>query len=623
MAKQKKKSSLVSKKSTKKESPQNFSFKDTKDKWVYLVFTTLAFIIYGITYNFGYVLDDTIVITENNFVKKGLSGIPELLTTESFSGYFGKQMDLVQGARYRPLSLITFAIEYQIYELKPWFSHLLNVLLYACCGMLVYRTLKLFKLEKDSKFWLSIPFIASLIFLVHPLHVEAIANIKGRDEILAFLFSIATLFYFIKYHDTQKIVNLMLAIVMYFIGLLAKESTITFLAIVPVSIYFFRPDSLKSALKVFSILLAVSLIYLLIRYQVIGYFLSSGKEIADVMNNPFIGMTTAQEFATIFHTLGVYLKLHLIPYPLTHDYYPYHIPISNFSDLRAIVPLIIHLILGLIALWGLRGKKVYAFCILFYFIALSIVSNLVVSVGTFMNERFVFCASLGFCLLIAYYSKKAYNTERPVLKWSALSLLTLMILAYSFISINRVPVWENALSLNKAAVKVSKNSARSNSFMATALYNKYQESQDREEKKKLIYEAEVYANQAVKILPAYKNANLMKVGVATEVYKYDNDLDKMLNTFKEVIKVRPDIDHIKNYIEYFSNRGYNAKVMRFLHESATQILMPQGRYDWAVYYLNFAYAMDSKDARILEAMAVCYQASGNPEAAANYRNQIK
>ena len=61
----------------------------------------IAFGLYWMSIPYGYVLDDQIVITDNTFTQKGVAGIWDILSTESFSGYFGGQKDLVAGARYR------------------------------------------------------------------------------------------------------------------------------------------------------------------------------------------------------------------------------------------------------------------------------------------------------------------------------------------------------------------------------------------------------------------------------------------------------------------------------------------------------------------------------------------
>jgi hypothetical protein len=126
-----------------------------------LVLFLLGLLLYGYTVTFDYVLDDKIVLSENSFVKKGVVGVWDILTTDSFEGYFGRQQDLVAGGRYRPLSLVTFAIEYQFFGLRPSVSHFFNVLLYALTGLLLFRVLcLLFSEREDSPWFLRLPFVA-------------------------------------------------------------------------------------------------------------------------------------------------------------------------------------------------------------------------------------------------------------------------------------------------------------------------------------------------------------------------------------------------------------------------------------------------------------------------------
>src|SRR5690606_21088392 len=106
------------------------------------VLMVLAVGLYYQSIHYGYVLDDLIVIEENTFTKKGVAGIKEILTTESMTGYFGEQKNLVQGNRYRPLSLVTFAMEYEFHqELKPSTSHFINIILYGLTGLLLCMVL--------------------------------------------------------------------------------------------------------------------------------------------------------------------------------------------------------------------------------------------------------------------------------------------------------------------------------------------------------------------------------------------------------------------------------------------------------------------------------------------------
>jgi len=506
--------------------------------------------------------------------------------------------------------------------LRSDLSHILNVLFYALAGILLFITLRKFYLGQNKNVWYSVAFITSIIFLLHPLHVEAVANVKGRDEILAFIGSFGSLYYALKYFDTKKWSALILCLSIFFIGLLAKENTITFLAIIPFTIYFFREKSTKMAFKILGLLLIPTFLYLLLRYSVIGYFLSNGTAITDVMNNPFAAMKVDQKFATIFYTLGIYLKLHIFPHPLTHDYYPYHIPIVNWSEAKAIIPLVLHLLLSGLAIYGLRSKKIYSYCILFYFAALSIVSNLVVGVGTFMNERFVFTASMGFCLLLGYYLNIGLSKKK--FKIASMVLLSVLAIGYGYKTMTRVPAWKTPLTLNTAASKVSVNSARINSFMATALFNTFKETNNRDEKIQLLNRAEVYARKSISIIPQYKNGNLMLAGIATEQFHFDKDLSKLLGTFRIIIQERPDIDHLRNYMDYLNKQPqYTAQMVDFYQDIAHNILIPQGKIKWALHFLTFGFNIDQNDNRLLEGIAKCYDITGDRNKAAQFRNRIQ
>ncbi|HFC00457.1 MAG TPA: hypothetical protein ENJ53_06590, partial [Phaeodactylibacter sp.] len=282
-----------------------------------LVLFFCAIVLYISTLRFDYVLDDIIVITDNDFTKKGFAGIKDIFTTESFQGYFGEQRDLVEGGRYRPLSIASFAVEYQFFGLNQAVSHFVNVLLYALLALLLFRVMALlFPIKKKKKWYYTLAFVSSLLFVLHPLHTEVVANIKGRDEILSLMGALAALYSIIKYSKKEKRIYLLMGASCYFLALLAKENALTFLAIIPLSLYFFTKTKFKKIAISFVPLFGVALLYLLIRYRVIGYFLSSGSEITDLMNNPFYGISTGERLATAFYTLALYLKLLIFPHPL-------------------------------------------------------------------------------------------------------------------------------------------------------------------------------------------------------------------------------------------------------------------------------------------------------------------
>jgi len=573
-----------------------------------LLLAALAVIPYLPALNYGYVLDDQIVITGNKFTQKGLGGIGDILRTESMTGYFGEQKDLVAGARYRPLSIVTFAVEHSIMPGKPFIGHLGNILFYAFTCLLLYRVLTLLvPLAPGQTWWWSVPFLAAVFYALHPLHTEVVANIKGRDEIMTFLGALGAIWFTLRWLSDRKPVWLVLSGFSFFLGLLSKENAITFLAVIPATLYFFTRARKEDILKTLLPILTASVIYLIIRYQVIGYFLSSGKQITDLMNNPFVEMDPGQKLATIMYTLGLYLKLLVLPHPLTHDYYPYAIPIMNWSDWQVLLSLAAYLGLAAVFFRGYRQRSLPAFAVLFYLATLSIVSNLFFPVGTFMNERFVFISSLAWTLVLAWLLADQLPKRLPGKTGlpAGLLLASLVTAGYFWRTWTRVPVWENALTLNRAAIAVSPNSARANTFITTALFQKYREETDPQAQRALLEEMGPYIRKAVEIYPAYYSGLQMYVGVLAEEYRYDKDLDKLLGGFRKVFEGRDQLAFVDEYLDYLEGQtALHPRLSEFYYDVGFRVFWQQRRKKpYAIKYLEKGARLSPQDPRFAAAMS--------------------
>ena len=341
-------------------------------------------LLYANTFLHNYTLDDKIAITQNEITKKGFAGIGELLETGYFEGFFGRETKLVSGGRYRPVSLITFAIEYEFFGEDPHLSHVINAVLYGLTGVLLLWTFLIIIPISDQKRWyFSAPIIATVLFVVHPIHTEIVASIKGRDEILSLLFALGALLMILRYLKESKLIWGVAAGILFFLSLMSKESAITFVVLIPLTVYWFTTHSIKSNLMAMVSIVLATVAYMSLRLSVVDP--PTGEKIYELMNNPFVNASTSERFATISYTLGLYLKLLVFPHPLTHDYYPKQIPIINWSDIRAIIPLVAYLLIMAYAALKFKRGNVITYGILFYLITLSLVSNIVFSIGCHMH----------------------------------------------------------------------------------------------------------------------------------------------------------------------------------------------------------------------------------------------
>ena len=487
-------------------------------KWHIIILGAVAFLLYANTLGHDYTQDDAIVIYDNMFTQDGISGIPGILSKDTFFGFFkeaGKEK-LVSGGRYRPFTLIMFAVEWQIFGRSPFIGHLINILLYCLLCIMIYKTMSIMFLgnseTKDHKFILFV-FLASLFYACHPIHTEAVANIKGRDEIMTFLGSIIALWAAFNYHYTSHKKWLITAFISFFIGLMSKENAITFLAIVPVGFLLFAKKKKSPSLSLVSTMLpfvTATVLFLVIRYAVLG--LDFGGTPNELMNNPFLKIegnkyvpfNFMEQMATIFYTLGKYIVLLIFPHPLSHDYYPRSIDIMQFSDWQSILSLLLYIGLAIGFFFFYKRDRYLSFAILFFVATLSIVSNIVFPIGTNMSERFIFIPSLGYAIILSRLMWKYISNEKIILAISGLILL-----GYSIKTVTRNNVWLNDFTLFTTDVLHNDKSAKLLNAAGGALSTTAADLPDGPQKTKYLNQAIEYLNKAVVIHPTYRNAYLL------------------------------------------------------------------------------------------------------------------
>lgn len=587
-----------------------------------LILMALSFALYGMSIGYGYLLDDQMVIWENQYVQQGFAGLRKIFASDSFMGYFKEQKFLLEGGRYRPLSLATFAVEVALFgKDKPAIGHFFNIVLYGLTAIVLFRVLlRLFPIAEGGRWYFSLAFIGALLFVVHPLHVESVANIKGRDEILALLGSLYALYAALKYADNKGGGWLLVSAVSLLLAMLAKENALTFVAVIPLTVWFFGKGSDGRTAAVAWPLLLAALFFILIRYRALGYMLNHGQSMNDLMNNPFLGMTGGEKTATIFMTLGWYVKLLFIPHPLTHDYYPYHVPKVGWTDWRALASLALYAGMGAWALWQVGKRKLPAYTILFWLLTLSIVSNLFVSVGTFMNERFIYMPSVAFCILVAWFFARklpAWIKEKADAPNIVGGMVLLAAVAlFAVLTVLRVPAWEDEMSLNKAAIEVSPNSARAHCFYVTALYKgKYQNEKNLTVKGPLVDTMEYHINRSLEIYPDYSSALIMKSAVAAGRFELDNQLDKLFHEFEYVLEKIPYNTNVRTFVDQYLdylNGSSPDKYMAFCYRVGYEFYFKKKNDPkTGLHFIEFALKRQMNDIRTFESAAEIYQALGD------------
>lgn len=192
--------------------------------WAILIFL-LAFVQFANTLGHEYAWDDDIVIVYNLRVQQGFSAIPSLFE-------FRERQEFQDFTGYRPIAMTSFAMDVGLFGMNPHASHTVNVILFAWACVVVFFTLR----QIFPKFHPMFAFLVTLLYTVHPLHVEAVANIKSRDEILSMLFAMLSLQMFVRHYRTGNWLHFGASAVFLTLGALSKEGALTFLLVIPLTV---------------------------------------------------------------------------------------------------------------------------------------------------------------------------------------------------------------------------------------------------------------------------------------------------------------------------------------------------------------------------------------------------
>ena len=546
-----------------------------------LIIAILAVLCYGNTLTLHYALDDRMVILESKYtIKGGWDSVKSIFTEDTFTGYFGSDHSIVAGGRYRPMSQLTYMIEFQLFGKKireqigdlddyynlhnpaneqlfydtplPFVNHLMNLLYFTLLCLLLYEVLaRIFpqysgidsqRSEASAPKWFqSLPFIATLLFAMHPIHTEVVANVKGRDEIFAMLGAFAALWASLKYVDTRKWYWLIVSLLAFTFGIFSKENTITFLAVTPLVLYYLQSDKKRPMDYLVTLipLLIGSAFFLFVRAKALGSMMQPDMT-SNILNNPYVHSTRAQQIATTLITWGIYLKLLFFPHPLTHDYYPHQIAITDFSN-----PLVWLLLIGCIALvgygiWKLKKKTVPAFAILYFIITFSITSNLLFNVGTFMNERFVFMASAGFTLLVGWWLYLLATAPAPALQKTAVGVGAVVCLLFGIKTFTRNFTWMDDFTLFLTDVKTSDNSIKCNISAGGSCLQIWKKSHKERDKR----DAYKYLDKALKLDSHALNAYLL----LSELAYLDERTDLALQAAQNAVLIDPENPQAQNLL---------------------------------------------------------------------------
>ena len=581
----------------------------TKNNYFYLkiaILIIVGFAVYSNSLFAPFLFDEYFVITENKAIKTG-----SIFADFNMPRYVG---------------MATFGINYSIGRLNPFGYHLVNLAIHLANGILILLLLEgLFKLREspgpspagspDKQYIRIVPFLISLIFVVHPVQTQAVTYIAQRFTSLAAFFVLLSILFYVKFRSApqQDYRYYLLSLAGCILAYKTKENTVALPLILILMEFIFFSSAKSSVMK--------RIMYLIPYFIFIGLIVISfadiHKPLKDVLAQ--IGeityetklITRTQYLFTEFSVVATYIKLLLLPIHQSVDYH-YRLSYSLFES-RTIFSLL--LLAGIVCAsiislkkWGNKNSHVVMISFgLLWFIIFLIPESSLIPISDVIFEHRMYLPSIGFITALLYIGALIEKkTKAHVLE--TLGVLAIIIL--SVMTYQRNELWRDEIKLwNDAATKYpQKLRAHVNLGIAYARKGKCDEA---------IKELE----PSVFMDPADKKA---RANLALCYWK-KGLTDKALQQYQTIIQLDPSsiqgyYDLALFYLESNNiTEAFNVLVKARSVDSTDpmvnallgSVYCQTGDVNSALSYFHEAIKEDNENANVYFTMAICLLNSGN------------
>jgi hypothetical protein len=406
-----------------------------KHKSDFRFFLLLFFICFVVYFNacsngFLFIFDDEYLIINNPYIKQ-VNLFPRIFTVGFLN--FSALQPVVY---YRPIAVLTYALEYNIWKLNPFGYHLTNVILHAINSCLVYYLI--FLLFGD----MNLARLSSVLFCLHPIHQHPVSLIANRGDLLLSLFGLASIINYLLFARSSKIKNYLFSIIFFSLAVFTKENAVLILPLLCLCVYF--SPKFKTSLKYFSPFVIVYFLYLYLRLILLKLPLPQYPSSL----NFSLGFDILNFFNILTHYLGIFI------YPAGLYYMHSILPIAVFSK-QSFLVFIFWLIIGGLFLWSVKNnKKIIGWGIAWFLLGISFVIK---SMHMFhlmglkqlaMKENWLYLASIGLFAILGYIFIKLYRRipKAAILLFICLSVVwSVLTIHYNSYGKNQVTFYKHIL----------------------------------------------------------------------------------------------------------------------------------------------------------------------------------
>ena len=441
--------------------------------------------------------DDQQYVTENKLIMEWSGGNIETIFNSFYMGH------------YHPLTLLSYSLEYRFFKLNPLIYHLTNLILHLMNGLLVFLFIFLLRGEVLTSL------MVSLLFGIHPLHVESVAWISERKDVLYSFFFLGSMVVYLKYLKTKGGKYYFLSLILFFLSLLSKSMAATLSVVLFLCDYLLHRKFDRKCLIEKIPFLAMAFIF-----GIIALFAQESSG----MTGPKSSLSFFKNIFIFCEVLGSYFSKLILPIKLS-CLYP---SVKGIEGPWSYVylPVIVGFLITGIVLIILGKYKNVTFGIFFFF-----ATTLPVLPIKIVADRYTYIPSIGLFFIAAEGFSWLYRsrTERiKIIKIIAATLLIGILGTFSYLTWGRCQVWRDSLSLWDDVLKKYPNTP--------IAYNNRGEAYLR----KGDYERAIANyNQALRMDPDYKRANYFYVNRGT-AYLMKGDYERAIADYHQALKIKPN-----------------------------------------------------------------------------------
>ena len=398
-------------------------------KWAWLALAAVAmvtFIIYFRTIGFGYVWDDDLYILQNNHINDIRWENIKLFFTNFYAG------------NYQPATILLYAAEHKLFRDSSAFLHVNNILLHAANTFLVFMLIR-----RISPGNIAVALITAALFAVHPMHVESVAWISGRKDVLYSFFFLLSLIMYSSYLKKQTFTPLALTALFFVLSCLSKSGAVVLPLVMLLLDYYSNREYCRKMLVEKIPFFCISIVF---GIAALYSQKSSIQDMAPVMSVPDHVSVVASSFIS-------YIFKAIVPLNLS-AFYPY--PPETGHTLPAIYYLSV-ICVGILLLcvcYSRRSGKDIVFGFLFFTSTIILVLQLIPVGAATMADRYTYIPYIGIFFLIGKLYERTSGHAGSTVNLKAISSMVVIagFIALSAISYQRTAVWENNATLFTDAI---------------------------------------------------------------------------------------------------------------------------------------------------------------------------